>query len=228
MQISNSGDYSAPNSNISVKKVTAGSLVKTGGTSSQLLCADGSVVDKGSVGGSGPDLSAYYTKTESDNKYEPKFAKKTGFNKDFGTAAGTVSQGNHTHSYSSLTGKPTLYTGADAVKTTGNQEIAGIKTFSSDIRCKANVYAYYGSDERLKDDITPMPVGLIDAIDASQWKWKEDGRSSGGVIAQQLQEIGLDDWVRESPDGDLGVDYNALIGMLIAEVQDLKRRLADG
>ena len=120
------------------------------------------------------------------------------------------------------------YDGSDAVKLTGNQEVAGIKTFASDIRCKANVYAYYGSDERLKDDITPMPVGLIDAIDPSQWKWKEDGRSSGGVIAQQLQEIGLDDWVRESPDGDLGVDYNALIGMLIAEVQDLKRRLADG
>ena len=120
------------------------------------------------------------------------------------------------------------YDGSDAVKLSGNQEVGGIKTFTSDIRCKANVYAYYGSDERLKDDIAPMPVGLIDAIDPSTWKWKEDGRSSGGVIAQQLQEIGLDDWVREAPNGDLGVDYNALIGMLIAEVQDLKKKLSDG
>lgn len=157
-------------------------FIMDGGTASQLLCADGSVVDKGSVG-SDTDLSAYYTKTQVD-----------GF----------------------------------AVKLTGNQTIGGIKTFSSDIRCKANVYAYYGSDERLKDDITPMPVGLIDAIEPATWKWKEDGRSSAGVIAQQLQQAGLGDWVRESPDGDLGVDYNALIGMLIAEVQDLKRRLADG
>lgn len=239
LQISNDGDYSAPNAQVSVSEVNAsgdisssgavnaGSFVKSGGTSSQLLCADGSVVNKASVG-SDTDLTGYYTKTESDNKYEPKFAKNTGFNKNLGTTAGTVSEGNHTHAYSSLTGLPTLYTGADAVKLTGNQEVAGIKTFASDIRCKANVYAYYGSDERLKDDITPMPVGLIDAIEPATWKWKEDGRSSAGVVAQQLQQAGLGDWVRESPDGDLGVDYNALIGMLIAEVQDLKRRLADG
>ena len=154
--------------------VNAGSFVKTGGTATQLLRADGTVEDATTL-----------------------------------------------------------------VKTSGNQTIAGVKTFSNDmtvngtvtanaIVSKGNVTAYSSSDERLKDDITPMPVGLIDAINASQWKWKEDGRSSGGVIAQQLQEIGLDDWVREAPNGDLGVDYNALIGMLIAEVQDLKRRLADG
>lgn len=120
------------------------------------------------------------------------------------------------------------YDGSDAVKKTGNETISGIKTFKSDIRCEANVYAYYGSDERLKDEIAPMPLGLIDDIDPSTWKWKEDGRSSGGVIAQQLQQIGLDDWVRESPEGDLGVDYNALIGMLIAEVKDLKRQINGG
>jgi hypothetical protein len=130
-------------------------------------------------------------------------------------------------SYNDLTNKPSLYDGSDAVKTSGNQTVGGIKTFSSDIRAKANVYAYYGSDERLKDDISPMPVGLIDAVEPCTWKWKEDGRSSGGVIAQQLQQIGLDDWVREAPNGDLGVDYNALLGMLICEVRELKRRLGD-
>ena len=125
------------------------------------------------------------------------------------------------------------------VKTTGNQTIAGVKTFSSNmtvnatvtanaIVSKGNVTAYSSSDERLKDDIAPMPVGLIDAVEPATWKWKEDGRSSGGVVAQQLQQAGLGDWVREAPNGDLGVDSMALIGMLIAEVQDLKRRLADG
>jgi hypothetical protein len=41
-----------------------------------------------------------------------------------------------------------------------------------------------------------------------------------------LQACGLDDWVNEAPNGDLGVDYNALIGMLIAEVKSLKQEIA--
>jgi predicted nucleic acid-binding Zn-ribbon protein len=45
-----------------------------------------------------PDGVDAYTKTESDARYEPKFAKNSGFNKSFGTTSGTVAQGNHTHS----------------------------------------------------------------------------------------------------------------------------------
>jgi hypothetical protein len=71
-----------------------------------------------------------------------------------------------------------------------------------------------------------MPVGLIDSIEPVTWKWKENGKDSGGVVAQQLQACGLDDWVNEAPNGDLGVDYNALIGMLIAEVKSLKQEIA--
>jgi hypothetical protein len=37
-------------------------------------------------------------RTETDKWYEPKFAKNTAFNKNFGTTNGTVAQGNHTHS----------------------------------------------------------------------------------------------------------------------------------
>ena len=45
----------------------------------------------------GTDLSTYYTKTESDNKFEPKFTKNNAFNKSFGTSTGTVAQGDHAH-----------------------------------------------------------------------------------------------------------------------------------
>jgi hypothetical protein len=99
---------------------------------------------------------------------------------------------------------------------------AGDWACSGSITATGNITAYYASDERLKDDITAMPVGLIDSIEPVTWKWKEGGKDSGGVVAQQLQACGLDDWVNEAPNGDLGVDYNALIGMLIAEVKSLK------
>lgn len=42
---------------------------------------------------------------------EPSFSKNTGFNKNFGTTAGTVSEGNHTHTFASLTAKPTTLSG---------------------------------------------------------------------------------------------------------------------
>ena len=42
-------------------------------------------------------------KTEVDKWYEPKFSKLSAFNKNFGTTAGTVAEGNHVHSQYALT-----------------------------------------------------------------------------------------------------------------------------
>ena len=42
---------------------------------------------------------------------ENVFDKNTAFNRNFGTTAGTVSQGNHTHTFASLTSKPTTLAG---------------------------------------------------------------------------------------------------------------------
>ena len=104
---------------------------------------------------------------------------------------------------------------------------AGDWACTGSITAVGNITAYASSDERLKDDITAMPIGLIDSIKPVTWRWKENGKDSGGVVAQQLQGCGLGDWVNEAPNGDLGVDYNALIGVLLAEVQDLKARVKE-
>jgi len=64
--------------------------------------------------------------------YEPVFTKNTAFNKNFGTTAGTVAEGNHTHTFASLTNKPTTLAGyeiTDAVTTNTTQTITGTKTF---------------------------------------------------------------------------------------------------
>ena len=42
------------------------------------------------------------------------------------------------------------------------------------------------SDERLKDNITTAPVGLIDSLKGREWDWKESGEKGSGVIAQEL------------------------------------------
>lgn len=245
------------------------------------------------------DLSNYYTKSESDSKYELKFAKNNAFNKSFGTTSGTVAQGNHTHSEyltsvnlngyateswvtsgfqpkgnylisSDLNGYATEswvaagyqpkgsyaasnHNHSGVYQPAGNYALVGASYTKAESDAKyelkgaggggglpdgdwhctgsitavGNITAYSSSDERLKDDIETMPVGLIDDIKPSTWNWKEGGKASGGVVAQQLQSCGLEQWVNEAPNGDLGVDYNALIGVLLAEVQSLKARVKD-
>jgi hypothetical protein len=81
------------------------------------------------------------------------------------------------------------------------------------------------SDERLKENITPMPIGLIDDIKPVSWEWKDGSGPSAGVVAQQLQSVGLGDYVIEDEDGQLGVNYQALTAILLAEVIELKRSL---
>ena len=81
------------------------------------------------------------------------------------------------------------------------------------------------SDERLKENITPMPIGLIDDIKPVSWDWKDGSGPSAGVVAQQLQAVGLGDYVHEDEDGQLGVNYQALTAILLAEVIELKRSL---
>jgi hypothetical protein len=78
------------------------------------------------------------------------------------------------------------------------------------------------SDERLKTRIAPMPVGLIDDIKPVSWDWIDGGGKSAGVVAQQLQDIGLGDYVHENEEGQLGVNYQALTAILLAEVINLK------
>ncbi|MGV8961792.1 MAG: hypothetical protein ACOH2V_00155 [Candidatus Saccharimonadaceae bacterium] len=45
------------------------------------------------------DGTAWVNNTLSEAGIEPSFLKNTAFNKNFGTATGTVSEGNHTHAY---------------------------------------------------------------------------------------------------------------------------------
>jgi hypothetical protein len=142
--------------------------------------------------------------------------------------AGSYADSNHTHSQyltsSSLNGYATEswvtsqgFAKGSFVPTSGNTTISGTLTATDFVA---------SSDERLKDNISPMPVGLIDDIKPVQWTWKDSGKKSAGVIAQQLQEIGLDDFVTEGEDGMLGVNYNALVSVLLAEVISLKKELA--
>ena len=81
------------------------------------------------------------------------------------------------------------------------------------------------SDERLKDNITTVPVGLVDSLKGREWEWKESGEKGSGVVAQELEQV-LPHLVHEDDDGVKSVSYMGLCAYLIEELKDCRERLA--
>jgi len=83
------------------------------------------------------------------------------------------------------------------------------------------------SDEKLKENIKPI-FGALEAlskIKGVDFNWKKDGSKASGVIAQDVQKI-MPHAVKEvssldGSDNHLTVDYNAVIGLLVAAVNEL-------
>ena len=139
------------------------------------------------------------------------------------------------------------YDGADAVKTSGNQTIAGIKTFDEDIRGKKNVIAYY-SDVRLKDIQGPIenPIEKVKAIETFYYTHGDRARELGyegseiqvGVSAQSVQAV-APELIHRAPaddDGEGGsvtgesyitVDYPRLVPLLIESIKQLSAEIEE-
>jgi hypothetical protein len=62
----------------------------------------------------------------------------------------------------------------------------------------------------------------VSALRGVSFDWKETGRSSYGVIAQELEEV-LPELVG---DGDVkSVNYSGIIGVLIEAIKELKKEV---
>lgn len=87
------------------------------------------------------------------------------------------------------------------------------------------------SDERLKENIKKIenPLKAIEQLNGVTYDWKANGKSSVGVIAQDVQKV-FPDLVKEVQplEGDekrLTVNYDGLIGVLIEAVKDLSNQV---
>lgn len=178
------------------------------------------------AGNTGPDMTAYYTKTESDNKFQLKGSYLTSSDlSGYATQSWVTSQGYLTSA--SLNGYATqtwvtsqgysTYTGADAVKTSGNQTVGGSKTFSSNVTAPDFVAT---SDIAMKMNVQTAPIGLIDQIRGVEFDWRNSGKSASGVIANEIERV-LPHLVSEQ-DGVKHVSYMGLIAYLIEEIKHLK------
>ena len=82
------------------------------------------------------------------------------------------------------------------------------------------------SDERLKDNITTAPLGLIDHLKGREWDWLETREKGSGVVAQELEKV-LPHLVHEDDEGMKSVSYNGLVAYLIEEVKALKAEVEE-
>ena len=82
------------------------------------------------------------------------------------------------------------------------------------------------SDENYKENVITVNDALnkVEQLRGVSFDWKENGRSSYGVIAQELQKV-LPELVHG--DNPKTVNYNGIIGVLIEAIKELKKEVEE-
>jgi len=104
-----------------------------------------------------------------------------------------------------------------------NTTITGILSVTDDIT------AFWTSDERLKDNITPIddPLAKVLSISGNTFDWNEKSNKSGhdvGLIAQEIEKV-LPEAVVTRDNGYLAVDYHKVVPLLVEAIKDLSDKV---
>jgi|TARA_E500000318_G_C3563472_1_gene214625 hypothetical protein len=124
--------------------------------------------------------------------------------------------------------------GEEVSKDNGGNTVHGVKVTGSiyatvDIVADGDVVADLDSDERLKDNITPIvdAIDKVNQLSGNTFTWNEESRKSGddiGVIAQEVQKV-FPMAVREREGGYLKVDYIRLVPVLLEAIKELNQKI---
>ena len=92
------------------------------------------------------------------------------------------------------------------------------------INATGDITAYYSSDERLKDNITPLSNALdkINQIGGYEFDWNSNSSHSGhdvGVIAQEIEKV-LPEVVVDRDTGYKAVRYEKIVALLINAIKE--------
>jgi hypothetical protein len=133
---------------------------------------------------------------------------------------------------------PTIAIG-QAIGTSANVQFnsIGVGTTASgtagEIRATGDITAFYSSDIRLKENITPIPNALekVKQISGNTYDWKEGYEevhshkgNDVGVIAQEIEEI-LPQIVTNRDTGFKAVQYEKIIPLLIEAIKELSAKI---
>jgi hypothetical protein len=104
-----------------------------------------------------------------------------------------------------------------------NTTITGILSVTDDIT------AFWSSDERLKDNITPIedPLSKVISISGNTFDWNDKSNKSGhdvGLIAQEIEKV-LPEAVTTRDNGYLAVDYHKVVPLLVEAIKELSAKV---
>ena len=118
--------------------------------------------------------------------------------------------------------------GEARLKTTASGIQVGESEGTGNINAKGDITAYASSDKNLKDNITPIedPLAKVLSISGNTFDWNEksqyEGKGDVGVIAQEIEGLGLSGIVTTRDSGYMAVRYEKLVPLLIEAIKELK------
>ena len=124
---------------------------------------------------------------------------------------------------------------ASTNKTTGAVVVTGGVGISGALNVGGDITAFATSDEKLKENLVPIPnaVDKVGIITGYTYKWKTEGTDYAsvhgtedtGVIAQQIEALGLPGITTTRENGTKAISYKRLIPILIEAIKELDTRV---
>ncbi len=116
-------------------------------------------------------------------------------------------------------------------KTSGALVVTGGAGIGGDLNVGGDIIAYAGSDLRLKNNINPIAdaVNKVKSLRGVTYEWNENSDYEGqldiGVIAQEVDALGLPGLIQERDNGYLAVRYERLVPLLIEAIKELSDKV---
>ncbi len=133
--------------------------------------------------------------------------------------------------FSGASARATLYhAGGVRLATTSTGIEVGTASGDGNINAFGDITAFYTSDRRLKDNIVPIPDALdkVISISGNTFDWNEASNKEGsevGVIAQEVDALGLPGITTLRDDGTYAVRYEKLVPVLIEAIKELSTKV---
>ena len=152
---------------------------------------------------------------------------------------GNVTLGNATSDATTVSGTLAVQSTTNSTsKTTGALTVGGGVGINDDLHVGGDITAFSSSDFNLKENINVIPNALdkVNAISGNTFKWKEPkdcnnqtsslaGELDTGVIAQEIEALGLPGITTTREDGVKAVRYEKLIPVLIQAIKELSAKV---
>ena len=108
---------------------------------------------------------------------------------------------------------------------------ASTTLISGALNVVGDITAFYSSDERLKDNITPIenPLAKVLSISGNTFDWNDKSSHTGkdiGVIAQEIEKV-LPEIVTTRDNGFKAVQYEKITPLLIEAIKELSHKVDD-